>query len=379
MSHEPLSFPTPVTADLDPDARPCLRLATAKAWFEDQLLLGHELTGRVAILDPVRSLLTEALDGSTAVGDLVDDVVASIDLSHSDGVRLLGSLLTQLEEAGFLEGPLPLGALPRRIDIAVPVDSCLGQRWGLGRATTLQIAGNEGFRVSSTIESVIEGVSHWLRDEVVLVDPDEEPMDTIHLRAVAGRTRRLQQIFDTLDMRWYVSRDLDVAIEAFHRTLEGRLGMSRGLRHVQGPSLWFGDRVLLVHPSLWDFVTREQSRKALEDRGISFTPSGLLRFAGDRLVLPEDRPGGRKPTVLTPVGLATPSRWGPAEHARQSMHLLRWWDGTGFRSMVTLLPRLPVLTLPTDPEGAAVEISRRLKGVTGVADDVSALAQLNLL
>jgi len=324
---------------------PSLRPGTARATYQDRLLLGHERVGQVIAVDPVSSILIAGLNGLTSLGELAEEVSDAGDLQISTARSFVLSLAEHLESMGFIVGALPDGVQPRRVDVRVSVDSCLGQRWGLSRARTLQVSGNDGFRISCSLPELLDPVEQLLSKENELDEPDYELMDTIHLRAVRGRVDRTQLLFDTLDPLWYAGRSFDRAVESFLRTIEGRLRMRAGGAWLGGPSVERDGRVVLIHPSLWDTVTSVPALRALHAGGCELTVGGLLWTDGERLQLPGDRFAGTADRELMAVGIANPRAFGPIEYVRQALHLLRWWDGSGFRAVAKLAPGLPTVEL----------------------------------
>ncbi len=342
---------------------PRLREGTARATVAGRLFIGHERIGKLAALDPVASILVASLDGATELPDLARDVAAVSGQGLRRADRYVRSLVGELARVGFLDGPLPADARARRIDVRVEPTSCLGQRWALSEAETLQIGGNDGFRVSCTIPGLLRPIEELLLAQGELVEPDFDLMDTLHLRATLGRRPRTQLLFDTLDPIWFACRSLETAAEALRRSIQGRLAMRQGDAWLAGPTIQRDGRIVLVHPSVWPVVTSVNVRRSLRALGCELTRGGLLRTDGCTAELPADVVEGGGVVRLAPAGIATPEPFGEFEHIRQCLHLLRWWDGTGFRAATMLAERLPEVPVgELGPDQLAAEVSRCLAG-----------------
>lgn len=324
---------TKPSASVPSDTLPSLRFGTATARYGGSLLLGHESTANLAAFPPVAALMVEAFDGSTRRNDLVDDLADALQLDPEEALQTIRELETTLDQAGFIEsGPLPAEHVPRRRDVPIPPRSCLASRWGLSRSRTIQVQGNDGFRISSTDHAVLDHVERILAETEALEPPDDTYCDQLHLRVSIGRTPRLQQVFDTMDMRWFASRDHAAAVEAFHRSIEARLLMRSGGAWFHGPSFRNDSGIVLAHPSLWGEILSEEARRGLADVGIIPSESGLMHLDDRGLVMPGERFGGRPERTFRLTGWLVPAELGEVDAALHGMHLLRWWDTTSFEA-----------------------------------------------
>jgi hypothetical protein len=148
-------------------------------------------------------------------------------------------------------------------------------------------------------------------------------------------------------------------MESFLRTIEGRLRMRAGGAWLAGPSVQRDGRVVLIHPSLWDTVTSVPALRALHARGCALTAGGLLWTDGVQVQLPGDRFARTSDRSLVAVGIATPRAFGPIEHVRHALHMLRWWDGSGFRAVVQLAPGLRAVDAG---DGSAAALGEAIAG-----------------
>jgi hypothetical protein len=342
-------MPDQVRGDFTLDQRPMLRPGTARALHRSHLLLGSETLGRVAALDPIAAVIAGSLDGGVTLADLGDDVAAAADLPTAEGRRLVLSLVGHLDRAGFVDGALPDDVEPRRRDFPVPATSCLGQRFGLSRSRTIQVPGRVGFRVSSTVPALLDRIEVGLARTDDLGVVDDADVDTLHLRAAPGPGRRIHQLFDTLDRLWWAGHDLDAAVEALERSVEARLALRDGTPFLQGPSFEFDDRLVLVHPALWEQVSAAPVRRTTGRHGVVATPGGLLRAeVAPDVDLIGDRFAGRPTRRLRPVAVLVPEPVDDIEFARQSLHLLRSWNRRGFRALLDLIDHVDQIAASDD-------------------------------
>lgn len=273
-NREPIEAPRVSRSD-----RPSRRSDVAAVPVPMGGVIASEHAQRPALLDHVSWGLWQAMDGNHRMEDLAQDLAWATGIGIDAAGAQLGWLVRALAVDGFLDHPQPVApVLPRRIHPDIPEASCLGRRLGLSRSQIVQLGDTQGspFLAGCTLPEILDEVTGDLRLEPV----EGLGKELLFLRATRPQRGlgRLQQLFDSMGNPMFVGRDLESATEAFGRTIRARQVVGDGIWS-EGVSLERSGSALLVHPAFRDAVAGEL-RTDLGDLGITFIPSGLLRFDG---------------------------------------------------------------------------------------------------
>ena len=346
----------------DDSARFARSDGVASVALRRRVILASERSARTVVLDPIEAAIWELLDADVTIGELVADLVASVEADESTVRAHLADLLWRLATGGCLDGVELPRIEARRALGRVDPDSCTGKRMGLGRAEQVQIRGPRGVvvRIGATDHDLLDRLVAALPDGVGHEPVAGPPVPTFVLRTTVGRAPRLQQLFDSVGDRVVVTFDLDEAYASLDRTLAGWLALDRGDGvWLDAPALLGEHGVVLIPPGLRPVVT-ERLMRPLAERGIGFVPTGLLR-----LELPET-PGGEHPVVVAPAGLlestderrwpllAGVSRGGErfADLVADLVHFMSRWDDAHLEAARRLADCIPVTGLPGDVDAA---------------------------
>jgi hypothetical protein len=323
-----------------------------------RVILASERSAQTVILDPIEAVIWELLDDDVTIGELVADLVASVEADEPTVRAHLADLLWRLATGGCLDGVELPRIEARRALGRVDPDSCTGKRMGLGRARQVQIRSPRGVvvRIGSNDHDLVDRLVAALPEGVDHEAVSGPPVPTFVLRTTVGRTPRLQQLFDSVGDRVVVTFDVDEAHATLDRTLAGWLALDRSEGvWLDAPALLGEQGVVLIPPGLRPVVT-ERLMRPLAERGIGFVPSGLMR-----LELPET-PGQEPPVVVAPSGLldATDERRWPllagvsrggdrfADLVADLVHFTSRWDDAHLEAARRLADCIPVIGLPGD-------------------------------
>jgi hypothetical protein len=311
----------------------------------DELLIASELTGRVVVLDPVSAVLWSSFDGMLTGEDLVEDLVVAVGGDPERCRGFVDDLVEGLRSAGFLDGPLPAGVVPRRLHPPPDPDSCLGKRLGMERATIAQVgSGPDAFRFGTTDPLLMDEV----RAAVDAHEPDERPRETFMARICPSgrRVRRTQQLFDSLGNVLFAGRDADRCAEALRRTVSARLDSERRGVWSEGPALLVGERVVLLHPAIGHEAVGPL-RRELGDRGVGFAPSAFLELTGPtEVVLPADDIRSEQARVLQLAGVVVPEDPGDHSVERFVLAMARRLDDAHLAAFLGLARSGPIVEVP---------------------------------
>lgn len=311
---------------LEPAARPRLRQDIASVRVQDGLVMASEAVGRVVMLDNVSGTIAELMDGTVTLADIAKDLAAIGVMDLEEALPRVLAIGVSLDMDGFFTDSAT-DLRGRRVDVTIPDDSCLAKRMGLGAGWIAQVSppGASPFRFGATVDSVVDDLVDDLRNLGCAVDaPDGTPTDLLFLRASQGKVPRLQQLFDTVDIRWHVGRDYDEAVRALRSSVFARAELNNGV-WIEGMSLRKDNQVLLVHPSLAEKA--HAARPRFSRAGFTPMAGGLLRVQGDKLILPSDRTSstGSEGSILRPVGMLMPTME-DSSIMRAALHLCRLWN-----------------------------------------------------
>ncbi|MCO5311832.1 MAG: hypothetical protein M9952_02720 [Microthrixaceae bacterium] len=301
--------------------------------------MGGQDVGRVAAFDPVMTVLWDSLDGVTTVNDLAVDVASSLGLPIDPVREQVAWFVASLEQDGMLADVDQADVVSADPFPPIPADSCLGRRLGLGRMTMVRIERADGSFLAGSTEP--EAVLSW-PDHIVVDNPDDWGGETYYLRLTRGSVRapRAQQVFDSTGQLIYVSRDVDAAMAAFHRTLAGRIDAAeRVAGWIGGPAL-LGDRgVTLVHPAMAGTVFGP-IRSALERGGLSMVPAGVLRV-GDGSVIAVGGGNAKEEEFPLEAVLLPGAPTGPVA-VRRLLDFFLYWDQVSFDAAKRVATATPI-------------------------------------
>ncbi|MCB1256839.1 MAG: PqqD family protein [Microthrixaceae bacterium] len=333
---------------LEPDTRPRLRSDIAMFGVDGGLVMASESVGRIVMLDQVSGTIIQLMDGAVSLSELAEDLAELTGLTFDEALTRVLSIAIAVDLDGyFVDSTTPLNE--RRVNVPVPGDSCLGRQMGLNRGWIAQVRSPWAapFRFGATVDTVVDDLVDDLRGLGCEVDaPDDQPSDLLFLRATQGRVPRLQQLFDTIDIRWYADRNYDAGISALRSSVFSRAELNKGA-WLEGMSLRSQDRVILVHPSLAE--SAHAARIELGAVGVSPTAGGLLRIDGDHLVLPGDRSDTSTgtDTALQPAGIVMPSM-DDFSIRRAAFHLCRSWNQVHLDAFGPIVSTLPTIIADSD-------------------------------
>ena len=334
----------------------------------DSTILASEHGLSPTLLDPVSAEIWRFLDGKTALGDIVTDLVEVFGGAAEWHWRKLCELVQRLTGSGLLENPCETATIPRRFYPNLDADSCLGRRLGLGNAHTLQIAPPTGpqFRIRSTDPATLKVLLARLPAEASVVPEDASLIETIVARFSDGRVPRLQQVFGPFGNLIFATRDLDVARLAVESVVAGLLDEARNQEPVfaQSPALITSDAIVLLHPALAAQATRDL-RLSILQAGIEFVPGYLIELTHNQGVLeariPDLRSGERRRVRTHPVAaiaiVVDPQA--PSNrplHTLNLAHLLRRWDQTHLDA----LPMMARVTPAEVPPELSIDEATRI-------------------
>lgn len=259
------------------------RTGLARLDFSEGTLLGGSRLGRVIAIDPVMSVLWDSMDGATAFGDLLDDLISATGGPVDESREYLEWFTRALMTDGFLESSdSDVQEVEPEFPL-IPADSCLGKRIGLGRMEIAQVrAADRPFRAGATDSKILEA----LDGAVDLMPHSTGPLESFYYRVTPGRgrTRRLQQVFNTEGDLLFASHDLDEATGAFLRTVTSRIAAANSGVWLEGPALLSDSGVTLVHPAMHTTIFGRLRRTIIEDDQIRLVPSGLLEVTEDGML-----------------------------------------------------------------------------------------------
>jgi hypothetical protein len=290
----------------------------------DELLLAADVTGMVRVLDPISAALWNSFDGTVSFEELVADLVSVTGGNAELRARQLDQMLVQLSLDGMLEASHVDGIAPRWAHPDLGDGTCLAERLGIARsAQRLVDRDGDVFVFGSTSSDVVDSIAAQLTDTT---EPRRD-VDAYFARISSGRVPRVQQLFDHMGNTLYASRDPRQCAEALGRTVGGRLLLGSGGTWTHGPSLWTDAGVTLLHPALSHDIVGSL-RGELEQRGVGFTPGGLLDVENPTTVLlpPDARDPSATPTAVPLVGVLLPNDPSPHGLERTCIHLARRMD-----------------------------------------------------
>lgn len=342
------------------DVLPRRRAEIAELAIGSHRIIGHDSIKGLVTLDPVTAIIWDSFDGVTLAAEVAVDVSEALEVDIDTAGRQVAWLRRALEGDGFLETCQT--ASPRRWFPPVPQDSCLGKRMGLGSAelhqitTTSRAWGARSLRIASTeavqLKAVLAAID--ATEGAELVPEDQDMSELIAYRATTGRSRRLQQIFDTMGRSIYASRDEDRASAAFRRTVAGHLA-ARGVGGaapagwIEGPAFVSSSGITLLHPSFHDLAVN-RLRVGLAKRGVDLVPAGLLRLDHDRTASAPDEIGQWGTWSTWPIhSVVLPFRDEDELDVMRRLLGLAWrWDQIHFDSIQRLSEEVPVTFVPSE-------------------------------
>lgn len=320
----------------------------ARTAIDDCLILGREVSGALVRFDPISAVIVDALDGTTDLDELAEDLSAAAGLTANMAASIIDGLVDALVADGIVVGEPPEPRLPRHPYAAIPPESCAGRRMGLSRSAAVEIWGyGQPFRVRSTLPEALEGITgSGERPEGALAG-----METFTLRATRpGRVRRRQQLFDTTGEVLHVAHDLERAVEALRRTVQARMELSWGGAWLDAVAVDYGDRVVVLHPTLAQVVLDRE--RELETHGLGLVAGTLFELSDDRWVrlpAPVGGNGRERRLMLTAVALPEPPG-DTAGNLREFLLLARCWDQVHFDVFGRVGRSLPFRGIRTDTD-----------------------------
>lgn len=342
------------------DFAPQVNPSVASVQIGDEHVIAHEGCVRPRLLAPIDGVLWQSFDGSTTVGDLTDDLVAATGESRQYCLERVSTLTASLIEDGFLlnDDGHAVSIRPRRLDLPLDPQSCVGRRIGLGRMTTIDVEldGRRAFRLGASDHGVMDELIAALPSGTA-VEPDPTIwLRTLWLRVTVGRTRRLQQLFDTVGDLLYASHSADEGVEALGRSVAALKSINsadaRPAVWINSPAIRCGDGAILAHPGLHRFLTGELRQRILFSSS-GFIPSAMVEVRakanGYEAVLPASLTGSG-PTALPVISILVPQ--GPpsssGDAVRRLAHLAQRWDPAHLAAIPKLANHPSVQFLPAD-------------------------------
>lgn len=321
------------------------------------LILADESCDVPLALDPIEAALWELMDGSIGIQELSDDVTAvagDLGVTPEEARRHLTCLLDRLARAGFVSGLGTDRRPPRAILAPIPRDSCLSDRLGLSRAT-LAILGRDGGRVQVAIthDGLAERAAQSWPGTWQTAEGPVGGTELVALRYARGHTPRVQQVLGHFAQVHFASRDANLAVGAWARTVAGlaRLDANDGI-WLHGPALVADGALLAVHPAFLREVTGAL-RCPLERAGLALSPGGLLELSvvAGRLHagVPADWMSDDRPLTWPVASVVLPASRSELERDRILAHLLRRWD----QPHLDRLPNLVELPFEAVPPSVA--------------------------
>lgn len=330
--------------DVLPDDCVALNPNIPRSSVDGHLIVANESSGRLTVLDPVIGALVESLDGRCTVGQVAEDLAEATATDVSTAYDVVRATVVSLDADGFLTTSEVGELRARRIFAPVPEDSCLGRRMGLQRAHLMLVTrSGQPFRAGSTDATVAQALG-----DSVDCAPDSGPgfVETLVHRGSRGRAARTQFLFDTHGAVLHRSRDFDLSVDAFGRTVQGRLDLAGGGAWIEGASFTLNERVVLLHPALQPAALGDGFSKICQS-GFEPTQSGLLRLEGSRVVVPHDRFTGRPEVDMAVAGFVAPPQQNRASLTRELLHLARHWDQTHLDQFAALAGDIPAAFVAT--------------------------------
>lgn len=347
--------------DLDLAPRRYDHIATAKVG--DEFVIAHEGNRNPMVLDPVGEAIWSFLDGTTTLGQILDDLDSSLAGPTERHQAELEALILTLGGGAFIDsvrsGEPPVA---RRIDPPVADGSCLAMRLGLDRGSVLQVVvdGADALRFGSVDQSLAALVETVLPSAAVTKAPNELWLELLYARTTTGRRPRRQQILDTLGDPVFVSRSPASVEEALCRSVVGLVEA-----RLRPESVWCNaaairlqDGIVLLHPSIAVLVI-DHIAVALERAGLEFVRSTMVELdVGDDLILARlpSLPTDHGPRTLPVLSVLVPraSANGVVGRASSAAHVLRRWDQAHFEA----LGALARLTVPVDAPIRVADVAR---------------------
>lgn len=322
------------------------------------IILATESHQRPVVLDAVSGTIWEALDGTTPLAEVIEDVVAALGGDHAVRSNYVERLCEALAHDGLVDDPAVASRpVPRRLHPLVPADSCLGRRLSLGRVRSVQVRTPRGasLRFGSTISGLTAGMSKKLET----VPLDDEPAEMIILRATASRSGRprLQQMFDTVGNTLWAGRDLELAGSALRRTVTALTQLGAG-PWLQAVAVASKDRAVVIHPALRDFVV-EQARPILERESLRLVPTGLVGVdpVTGALVTPADGFRDEPPLEWNFGGVVALRDDDLLSRLCSLLYLAREWDQEHL-DLVQQLSNAPII--PIEHVGSVDEVASQI-------------------
>lgn len=264
-----------------PWERPRARRDICRVSARDGTVIGGAPVGRLLALDEVSTIVWDALDGTTTVAELAEDLAAATGASFEEHLEQISWLVKALRTDGFLED----STLPESQHLTgcpmLPPGSCRGKRIGIGRMIFAELEADGGrVAVGSTVPAPIDLLAEHLPVQRWLT-PTTPPNAWYYLRVSPGygQAARLQQLFGTEGDLLYAGFSVEEAVDACVRSVAGRLQSFASGGWLEGPALLADDAVVLVHPSMAGTVFH-RIRPELEKTGITMVPSGVLEVDG---------------------------------------------------------------------------------------------------
>jgi hypothetical protein len=323
------------------------------------------------VLDSLGAELLSWLDGTASVDELVDDLADATGAGPVEARTQLESLLNELSRQRLLHhGTVEPDGIPRRLHPSIPGGSCVAEILGLGRGAHVQVRRNGVAlcNIAATDGEWLNQVTAALPAPIEIAAVDATPLPTFALRTSVGRSRRLQQLFDSYAApRWW-GFDPDAGRVALGRTVGGWLAA------ISGEGVWYnlpgirlGDAALTAHPSLWPLLATPQVRTALHEVGAELVDSGLARVVTETntplLQVPADVFGSDSDYTIAHRGVLSPGSADGVWRARLLLQSAWQWDAQHLAAFAQLSATLPQIAV--DPAWSLERVTSFIAATVG--------------
>lgn len=342
------------------DCRPARARTAASVVVDDHLVVAHESGDQPLVLDPVAAAVWCSLDGHWSTAEIVEDLADALGGDPAAHRADVANLLAALSRQRLLAGSgMPEGMIPRSFRPRLQESTCIGKRIGLSRSTFGQVAIRDTrFVFGAASAETVAGILDLLPGGASFGQVDRDGVGAFVLRETAGRTARVQQLYDSFGNVRYTGRDVAEARQALAATVAALLPASVDPDPVlvMGPILRTGAGAALFHPTFRSPATSTM-RSALLANGVSFVPAGLARLRHDG-----GPPGLEIATLaltstlgetipVTGIVLPGPVPALAATVVASVANVLHRWDDAGLAAAADLVARVPVLTVGNDAPG----------------------------
>jgi hypothetical protein len=354
-------------AAVDQELRPARHPDVAEVFVDGMAVITHPHAEAALALDPVSSVLWQAFDGETPLGELAADLADSLAIPAEEADRQVEGMVRWLGWRGFLVEPYVYEALRHDAFPVLTSDDCPAKKMGLVDADLIDLEiGSSLIRVGATDPEIVDWLAARFAVHAVAPDAaDEREIVCANVGVAQGSVRPRHRVIDHAGRLVYQSRERDAVAVALARYVEDRLDQAD--HPVAGwfrtPMLVGDGRAALVHREHVRFV--EPALPRLEREGIRLyeSPYVLLDAGSTSVVVPESTADFLGARPETPPGrLALQATLGadadlPAyESVRAFSELAVRWDQTNLERTRDLVEAVPMGAF--DPEAPATEIAR---------------------